>query len=292
MSGLRYVYAVCRPFGGALQTDVRGILGAPPETVREGDLVAVVSTVPESDFAEEPLREHLEDLDWLAATARGHQAVVAALTTVTSPLPLRLGTVYRDDSGVRVMLKTDRDRFLYALDRLDNRVEWGVKVYAEESPASPDALTDAGTGSGAVTGSGTGPGAHPGRSAGGGRDYLQRRLRERRSQESTRDRAEALARHLHGELSRLAESALLHRPQNPRLSSATGTNVLNAAYLVHRAESEAFVEHVEKLGEESAGVRVELTGPWAPYSFTNFFTDEQHARTQARHHDPEEGPRP
>jgi hypothetical protein len=139
-----------------------------------------------------------------------------------------------------------------------------VKVYADEiaSPPPPPPPPSPSASERVVSSAGST----------GGRDYLRRRLSERRSREATRERAEAFSRHLHAELSRLAESALLHRVQNPELSKADGTNVLNAAYLVHRAESEAFVEHVDKLGEETAGVRVELTGPWAPYSFTNFFS--------------------
>ncbi|CAM5250369.1 hypothetical protein STENM327S_02740 [Streptomyces tendae] len=135
MTGLRYVYAVCRPFDAALQAQLTGVAGDPPRLLPHGGLVAVVSHVPEADFSEEALRAHLEDLDWLTATARAHQQVVDALTVVTTPLPLRLATVFRDDSGVRVMLEEREAAFRRTLDRLDGRVEWGVKVYVEAEPA-------------------------------------------------------------------------------------------------------------------------------------------------------------
>lgn len=99
MTGLRYVYAVCRPFGTPLQAELTGVAGDPPRLLSHHGLVAVVSHVPERDFAEEPLRSRLEDLDWLTATARAHQGVIDALTVVTTPLPLRLATVFRDDSA-------------------------------------------------------------------------------------------------------------------------------------------------------------------------------------------------
>ncbi|CAM5741214.1 Gas vesicle structural protein [Streptomyces hirsutus] len=100
VTGLRYVYAVCRPFGAPLQAQLAGVAGDPPRLLTHHGLVAVVSHVPEADF-EEPFHAHLEDLDWLTTVARAHQGVIDALTTVTTPLPLRLGTVFRDDSGVR-----------------------------------------------------------------------------------------------------------------------------------------------------------------------------------------------
>ncbi len=138
MTGLRYVYAVCRPFGAALQAQLTGVAGAPPKQLPHHGLIAVVSEVPERDFAEEPLKAHLEDLDWLSATARAHQRVIDALTAVTTPLPLRLGTVFRDDSGVRVMMEAREDAFRRTLDRLEGRVEWGVKVYADPESTVAD----------------------------------------------------------------------------------------------------------------------------------------------------------
>ncbi|AOT57318.1 MULTISPECIES: GvpL/GvpF family gas vesicle protein [Streptomyces] len=247
---LRYVYAVCRPFGGVLPEGAAGITGEPPRLLHHDGLVAVVDAVPAEEFDEGPLRARLEDLDWLSATARGHDAVVASLTAVTSPLPLRLATVCRDDSGVRRLLDEGRDRFVRALERLDGRVEWGVKVHArKEATAGP--RTPAGSPSGAV----------------GGREYLRRRLRERDGREEARRRAEAVGRELHARLSAYAEATAVHPPQDSRLTGdADAVNVLNAAYLVPRERAEGFVALVGEVAD-SDGVRVELTGPWAAYSF-------------------------
>ncbi|MFF7467886.1 GvpL/GvpF family gas vesicle protein [Streptomyces sp. NPDC008092] len=229
--GLRYVYAVCRPFAAALQAQLTGVAGVPPGLLRHHGLVAVVSTVPEGDFAEEPLREHLADPDWTAATARAHQCVIDALTTVTTPLPLRPATVFRDDSGVRIMMEAREAEFLHTLDRLDGRVEWGVKLYA-------------------------GP---PGQPA---------------------PAAEEFARVLHERLSGRAEDCRLHPPQPAALSGASGQNLLNAAYLVSRADSEQFVELVDRTRDEAPTTRVELTGPWAAYSFTEPITEPAEVREQ------------
>ncbi|MFD6174573.1 GvpL/GvpF family gas vesicle protein [Streptomyces coeruleorubidus] len=246
MTGLRYVYAVCRPFGTPLQSQLSGVAGDPPRALNHHGLVAVVSHVPERDFAEEPLRAHLEDLDWLTETARAHQGVIDALTTVTTPLPLRLGTVFRDDSGVRTMIEAREEDFRRTLERLEGRVEWGVKVYAESEPQESP---------------------RPAQKAASGRDYLRQRRMQTRSHEEMWQKAESFSNRLHEELSAFAEDSRLHPPQNPALSKATGRNVLNAAYLVPRAHSEEFVEMVDRTKGEMPGMRVELTGPWAAYSF-------------------------
>ncbi|MEV5872844.1 GvpL/GvpF family gas vesicle protein [Streptomyces sp. NPDC052101] len=248
MTGLRYVYAVCRPFGTPLQVQLTGIGGAPPALLRHHDLIAVVSTVPAADFCEEALKAHLEDLDWLAATARAHQGVIDALTTVTTPLPLRFATVFRDDSAVRCMIEAREDDFRRTLDRLEGRVEWGVKLYLEPEPAEP---VPAGAARPAI-----------------GRDQPHRSRVSTRAHEERWQHAEAFARSLHERLSRLAEDSRLHAAQNSALSTVFGCNVLDAAYLVPRAHSEEFVELVDRTKDEAPGIRVELTGPWAAYSFT------------------------
>ncbi|MFF4587413.1 GvpL/GvpF family gas vesicle protein [Streptomyces sp. NPDC001388] len=252
MTGLRYVYAVCRPLGAPLQADLTGVAGDPPRLLTHHGLIAVVSHVPERDFSEEPLRRHLEDLDWLSATARAHQQVVDALTAVTTPLPLRLATVFRDDSGVRVMMEEREEHFRRTLDRLDGRVEWGVKVYVEPE-AEPAAAAAAPTG--------TKPAS--------GRDYLLQRRQRARAREDTWQRVERFAGRLHSTLRAHAEDARLHPPQNSTLSDRAGQNVLNAAYLVPRGQSEEFVEIVDRTKGEEPGIRVELTGPWAAYSFVD-----------------------
>ncbi|MBV2355502.1 GvpL/GvpF family gas vesicle protein [Streptomyces sp. J2-1] len=247
MSGLRYVYAVSRPLGAPLQAELAGVGGAPAALLHHHGLVAVVSTVPEHDFAEGALRGNLEDLDWLAATARAHQGVIDALTCVTTPVPLRLATVFRDDSGVRAMIEAREDDFRRLLDRLDGRVEWGVKVYLDREPAEAAAPVAARPAS--------------------GRDYLRGRRESAHRGEERWHTAETFATVLHDRLAHFAEDARLHPPQNARLSGESGRNVLNAAYLVGRSQSEAFVELVDRSKDETPGLRVELTGPWAAYSF-------------------------
>lgn len=79
-----------------------------------------------------------------------------------------------------------------------------------------------------------------------GRDYLMQRRSKARAHDDTWQRAERFATGLHERLSAHADDARLHPPQNSALSKASGQNVLNAAYLVSRAESEEFVEMVDR----------------------------------------------
>ncbi|MFE9004046.1 GvpL/GvpF family gas vesicle protein [Streptomyces sp. NPDC007875] len=263
--GLRYAYAVVRDTAApeaaldaltALE-EVPGVAGEPVVAVRHQGLAVLAGAVPAEDFDEGPLRERLEDMAWLEKVARTHQRVVDTVGAESCVIPVRLATVCQGEEGLRRMLATGRERFASALDRLEGRVEWGVKAYAAapapEEPPAPNG-PPAGT-----------PNAPGGMS---GRDYLRRRKAQRQAAERRWGDTEEGARLVHDTLSGLAERARLHPPQDPRLSGVSDRNVLNAAYLVRREDSAAFAERVGELAGRTAALRVELTGPWAPYSFT------------------------
>ncbi|MEU1805242.1 GvpL/GvpF family gas vesicle protein [Streptomyces sp. NPDC019937] len=246
---LEYAYAVVREDDiprSALER-VRGVAGEPVRAVRHLGLAVLAGPVPAADFDEGPLRERLEDLTWLEGVARAHQRVVDTAGTDTCVIPVRMATVCRGEEGLRRLVATGRDRFATALDRLEGRVEWGVKVYAAPAPAEE-------------------PSAEPS-AATSGRDYLRRRGAQRRASEERWGRTEEGARRVHETLAALAEGARLHPPQDVRLSGEPDRNVLNAAYLLPREDSELFAERVGQLAGREPGLRLELTGPWAPYSF-------------------------
>lgn len=251
MSGqLSYVYAVVPAEAADLVWgEFRGVAGAPVTLVRSGAVAAAVSAVPGEEFSEAALKTGLEDLDWLEATARAHHFVVDALAARTTVLPLRLATVYRDEARVAEMLSERRELFGALLDRLEGHVEWGVKVYAEAAPADlagPSATRD---------------------EPASGRAYLQRRRQQYRTREEVWRAAGTAVRRTEEEARALAVDRARHRPQQGDLAEGPGENVANDAYLVPRPLAEEFRERMRHAADGLPGVRVEVTGPWAPYSF-------------------------
>ena len=243
---LTYTYAVARAFDRTLIAGLRGVDEMPVHLVRYRGIVAVASTIPRAGIDEAALRARLETLDELEALARAHHAVVAALATHTVTLPFRLATIHHGDQRVTDVLRRGYGQFEATLDRLTGRVELGVKVYLE-MPAEP---------------------AGPAPASGSpGRDYLRRRQRRRHQRDDAWRRATATADRVDAALADLAVDQRRHRPQSARLSGARGENVLNAAYLVDAGQAEQFTDRARRLAADAAGVRVEVTGPWAPYSF-------------------------
>ncbi|WP_328444898.1 GvpL/GvpF family gas vesicle protein [Streptomyces sp. NBC_00386] len=254
-----YAYAVARAHPDLPQslTGLTGVAGAPVHLIAEGgkehgdaDIVLVVSPVPAADFREEGLRRHLEDLDWLEAVARAHHAIVEEVAARAPALPLRLATVYRDDSSARDMLRSAVRLFTERLDHLADQVEWGVKIYVEATvpptPAAPES---------------------PSADISPGRAYLSARRRQRGDREAFHRAAQEAAERVGNVAGAYATDRAAHRPQQGALAGDAGENVFNDAFLVPRGRGEAFRSEAARAGQGLAGIRVEVTGPWAPYSF-------------------------
>ena len=243
----RYVYAVTRGLDPSSLAGTTGLDGRPLDLVRHRDLTAVVSDVDLEEYGEDGLRRNLEDLGWLEHVARTHDAVVRVAAGAGPTAPLRLATVCFDDDQVRSRVEQWHDPLVRALDRVDGRAEFSVKAYA--SLAEPAAA-----GSPAAS---SGPGA--------GAAYLQRRKEETRRREQAGQGAAHSAEELYTALAEHAVARRRLQPQDPRLTKHEGTMVLNAAYLI--GADEPFTDTVAAEASRWPELRVEVIGPWPPYSF-------------------------
>ncbi|WP_405087451.1 GvpL/GvpF family gas vesicle protein [Microbispora sp. NBC_01389] len=247
--------------GGAVGADLRGVGGGAVRPVARGGLVAHVSDVPLDEFGEEPLRRHLEDLDWVEAVARAHHAVVEALAEAGPAAPVRLVTVYTGEDQVRALLDRRHDDFAEILAHVAGRREWGVKAYLRRETAQPATTPPERSAPSPARASSAEP-----EGGGPGAAYLRRRKESLRGREDLWRAAAERAEGLHAALERLAVASRRHRPQDPRLSGRSESMLLNGAYLVDPAREEEFAAVVA--AHCGGFLDVEITGPWAPYSFT------------------------
>jgi Gas vesicle synthesis protein GvpL/GvpF len=248
-----WVYAVSADVAAQSLGELRGVGDEPVRGISSAGLTAIAGDVPLAEFGESALRRNLEDLAWLEATARAHHHVIDALGQRGPLVPMRLATVYANGAGVAAMLDERATDLRAALSRISAHQEWGVKAYAQQSePGSPAAAEPARSGAARA-----GPGA----------SYLRRRRDELSAHSQARHDAIASAEAVHIRLSGLAAEARLHPPQAPQLTGIRSQMLLNAAYLLDEERAEEFADAVTALAREHPGVRLELTGPWPPYSF-------------------------
>ena len=252
-----YVYGVVdaadarAPAGAGVEGDVA--------LVQEGPVAALVSRVPLSEYAEEPVRARLEDPSWLEEKARAHEAVLAEALDSGPVVPFRFLTVYLGEGDLRAFLARKGDELRAVLDGVRGKIELGVKVFVDRD----------GLGSGiAREDSAVRELDEAIEGAAAGKAYLLRRQRD----ELVRERCDRFllesAQACHERLSAVADAAVANPPQSRELSGRAEDMVLNGAYLVP-ADEERLGDVLADLEAEYApfGFAFELTGPWPPYNF-------------------------
>jgi len=252
--GWVWMYGVAGDDLEAFAAGVAGVGGAPPRTITAAGLTAIVGAVGDREYGEAALRRNLEDLDWLARTARAHHAVLEAVAERGPVVPMRLATLFASDAAVTGTLQERADDFREALSLISARSEWGVKAYAvkQSDPAGEPGRPAAGR-----EGPATGPGAA----------YLQRRRAQLTASKDARQEALASARTVYTDLGRFAVSSRLYPPQAPDLAGQQTPMVLNAAYLVADERAGEFEAAMADLTARHRFVQLTLTGPWPAYSF-------------------------
>lgn len=258
---LTYVYAVAvtTPELGGIAAALRGVAGAPVallppgEDAGPGEPAFVTSRVPYGDWHEDVLRERFEDLDWLEATARAHHHVIQELSAHAPVLPLRMATLYGDDARALAALREQRPAFADRLALLAHHAEYGVKVYLRPGAHGPDSAP---------------PAAAAPEAAGPGKAYLRARRAQHHAREDRYQQAARAAERIAATAARYAAHVVRHPAQSgPLARTEDGENVLNDAYLVPDDQVEAFRTAIREAGADLPEVHVDITGPWAPYSF-------------------------
>jgi hypothetical protein len=254
---LVWTYCVTRADAPA-PAELAGVAGGAVARIEAAGLAALTSRVPASEFAAEPLRRNLNDLTWLERVARDHEAVLDRMLQTATIVPLRMCTLFEGDDGVRRMLEREHDALVHALDTLDGRQEWGVKLLVD-----PEKLADAAR----ATVDESGDDEPPVQSEGGA--YLLRRRQERQVRDAATALAAEIGEQVHARFQDWAIDAVTLPPQNRDLSGHEGEMLLNGAYLVEADRVDGLRALVGELEQRHGALaaRIELTGPWPPYNF-------------------------
>lgn len=256
-----YVYCVVGDPDFALPRPLNGVDARHEVRVLpEGDLAAVASQVPLSEFGEDALRESLNDVAWLEGTARAHERVLDDVRALTTVVPMRLCTIYRSEGSAAQMLARERAGFAEALARLKAKSEWGLKLFVDPSAAELAATETSGELARLDAEI---------RDASSGEAYMRRKQLDGLLRVEVDRLVDECAEDVHSRLARLAVEALRNPLQRPEVTGHSGQMVLNGVYLLDDAATDEFHAAVGALAEDhgSLGVDLQVTGPWPPYNF-------------------------
>ncbi|MCZ7664883.1 MAG: GvpL/GvpF family gas vesicle protein [Thermoleophilia bacterium] len=231
------------------------------ELVTAGGLAAVVSQVSLAEFGDGVLAGNLRDLDWVEGRVRGHHRVlIALLAGDLTPVPMRFCTLFQSEDRVRQMLVDHNSLLCSALERLEGRAEWGVKMFCDSTAVRRRVEQRA---EGTRTFDGTTGAGGPGTAY-----FLRKKLEKMLDAEVERVTDEA-AQASHEALARLAADAVVLALQDQEVTRRAERMLLNGAYLLDRHRLLEFERELDRLTLDYGplGCSFELTGPWPAYNF-------------------------
>jgi hypothetical protein len=185
------------------------------------------------------------DVEWLSQVAFRHNQIITQAARHRPVLPLRIGSLFRSRASLSARLEQCRPVVTEFLERLGDRQEWAAKIYLDQ---------------GHLSGS-VGPGS--------GKDYLVRKRQHEQARRTAQEQGQREAAAVEAALASQADLACRVRILPAGLTGRREKMLLNAAYLVSRSASEAWLRLAERLGRAAAekGLLLEITGPWPPYHF-------------------------
>lgn len=250
-----YVYAITREpalpdSDGIDQTSHFG-------TTSIDDVSAVFTAVGDAEFSQETIDRRAADLEWLGAIGYRHQAVVQDVMKKTAVVPLRAFTLFSSEDALRRYLHENADMLRAALERLDGKQEWTLRVelepqkWSDALAARVESLRDL---------------QDQIASAAPGKAFLLRKKFDDEKKRASHDAENALVTEIERAILDRLRCEIVAESRERRDGAFPQINVL-----INRDEEAVLLEVRESLNERygNEGVALALTGPWPPYTFVS-----------------------
>lgn len=213
---------------------------APVYTLPCGELAAVVSEAPVTDFS--PTRKNI----------LAHQSVLSEVMKRYTVIPVAFGTVSNGQKEIKAIIAENTQRFAGLLAYLKGRVELGLRVTWRKEAFLEDIANDE-------------------------IRELNERIAGKKEEEIMAEKIE-LGKKVEASLlaRREAYTEMIYEPlkklavDSKLKESVPMKTVFNAYFLVNEARSAEFDEKVEKIyGKLENWLEFSYTGPWPPYNFVD-----------------------
>src|SRR5262245_50358196 len=246
----KYVYCIIRS-EKPLKFGPIGIGNEPGEvhTVHYQELAAVVSDTP------------IDVFDATRENVLAHERVNEAVMRKQTVIPMSFGTVFKTRDDILELLRAAYDAFHDVLKKMQDKVEFGLKVLWDRDVIIKEI------------------------------ERQDENVRRLRNEISSQKGSTYFARMQYGRLVDAALEGLTERyvaeifehlrpvAVASRANKPIGDKmIMNAAFLVTRAQETAFDAKVKEIGARYDKLDFKYTGPWPPYNFVNIRLKLERAR--------------
>ncbi len=241
-AGGKYVYCIIRHETPRDFGDIGIGASSRVYTVHHNDLAAVVSDTPIVIY--DPTRENV----------LAHEFVNETVMREFTVIPMSFGTVFRSEDDVGELLRSTYDAFTDVLEKMRDKIEFGVQIRwdrdrvvtsLEEQNDEIGRLKDEITRNASSS------------------TYFARMQLGRLIEGALEDCASRYVADVHEELKGASVASRSNKVIGDRM-------IMNAAFLVNRADEKAFDDAVKDLSRRYEDLLTfKYTGPWPPYNFVN-----------------------
>jgi Gas vesicle synthesis protein GvpL/GvpF len=237
----KYVYCIIES-SEPLRFGPIGIGTDPSEvySVRYKTLAAVVSDAP------------LEMLDSTRENVLAHERVNETVMRDHTVIPMSFGTIFKTREDIIELLRSAAEAFGDVLDKMQNKLEFGLKVLWDRDQAIREVESDDEDISrlkNEISGQ-KGP------------TYFARMQYGRLIDSALQARSERYVADILDELREVSVASRINKPIGDKM-------IMNAAFLISRDQEAAFDARVKSIAARFDKLTFKYTGPWPPYNFVN-----------------------
>jgi hypothetical protein len=227
------------------------------EKIVEGPLCGFCTPIDLRAYSQQAVDSHSGDLEWLGAIGYRHQAVMQALMSGGTVIPLRAFTMFGSRQMIEAQLRSGRDQFTKVLERLDGKQEWTLRIEFEPERWN-EALVSRVRSLRAIV--------DEMEAAGPGKAFLLKKKLDDERKKASRDAELQVAGEIEKEIlgklacETVAESRQQREGAFPQINVLLNRDEEFKLQELHRALSDRYA---------SDGITLAVTGPWPPYTFAS-----------------------
>lgn len=231
-----------------------------PYFIYHQSLYAIVNNVKEFEFDEENLKRNLADLEWISHKASIHEKAIEGIMKNTGVIPFKFGTIFATEDNLKAMLGQHLEGFKDILIKLENKEEWGVKIYCNSEKLKENLIQedeqllniDKEINSSAA-----------------GKAYLLKKKKEELLNIAVNKKLNEYGQVSFDRLREKSTEARINKLLPKEVTERNDEMILNSAFLINKDKVEDFLNIVEDVRTKytDRGLFFDCTGPWPPYNF-------------------------
>lgn len=230
---------------------IQGMEEKPCSIVWEGNLGMIVCLVQKSDYDEEALHGHMEDMAWVEAHASRHEEVLVQSMELGALVPMSFCTIFTTEDNIKVQLRDNQETLTQELTKLGNCREMHLRLYVNPKRLQAKLQEE-----------------KPFNEGTSGGNYFLKRQWEKNMEKEMEQRMDDYGEGLYQEMKELAQD--YHLQDRAEVQPPQGLMVVFAAqFLIRKDQQDEWERKILDFDQvvDPWGFVLDVSGPWPPYHF-------------------------